>query len=55
MADPEVEAMSAIADALNVLDTDAQQRIVKWVIDRYAGSRPPAELFPGSTTAQPGS
>jgi hypothetical protein len=33
--DPEIEAMSQIASALQPLDQDAQRRVLKWVIERY--------------------
>jgi len=35
MADPEVDAMAAVAGALANLESDAQHRVLRWAADRY--------------------
>ena len=45
MADPEVDAMAAVAGALAGLEQDAQSRVLRWAADRYGvtlgkGGRP---------------
>jgi hypothetical protein len=38
--DPEIQAMSTIADALSQLDDAATERVLRWARDRYAASSP---------------
>jgi hypothetical protein len=38
MADPEIEAMSVIADALSGLDTDARSRVLRWAAEKFGVS-----------------
>lgn len=40
MADPEIEAMSAVATALGDLDEDAQGRVLRWAAERYGVTVP---------------
>lgn len=35
MADPEIEAMSVVSDALADLDEDAQRRVLRWATERF--------------------
>lgn len=35
MADPEIDAMSAVASALTDLEEDAQGRVLRWAAERY--------------------
>lgn len=35
MPDPEIAAMSAVADALSPLEEDAQGRVLRWAAERY--------------------
>ncbi len=38
MADPEVNAMASVADALAELEEDAQHRVLRWAADRYGAT-----------------
>jgi hypothetical protein len=42
MADPEIDAMSAVAEALGVLDEDAKGRVIRWAAERYGVGLGPA-------------
>jgi hypothetical protein len=35
MSDPEIDAMSSVADALSELDKEAAGRVLRWAADRY--------------------
>ena len=36
--DPEIQAMSKIAEALSNLEEPAKERVLRWAIDRYVSS-----------------
>ncbi len=38
MSDPEIDAMSALANALSDLEDDARSRVLRWAFDRYGMS-----------------
>jgi len=38
MVDPEIEAMSVIADALTALDGDARSRVLRWAAEKFGVS-----------------
>lgn len=40
MGDPEIDAMSAVATALAVLEEDAQGRVLRWAAERYGVTVP---------------
>lgn len=51
MSDPEIEAMSAVADALSALDDDdARSRVLRWAAEKYGVTLP--RLHPNGATAQ---
>ena len=36
--DPEIQAMSKVAEALSNLEEPAKERVLRWAIDRYVSS-----------------
>lgn len=51
MADPEIDAMSAVAGALADLDQEARSRVLRWASDRYRieTSMAPVEALPAAS------
>lgn len=50
MADPEIEAMSAVADALTTLEPEVRGRVLRWASERYEVTLPPAKRSAGEST-----
>ena len=40
MADPEVDAMSGVADAMSGIDDDARSRVLRWAAEKYGVAVP---------------
>jgi len=52
MPDPEIEAMAKVAEAVEVLDEESAQRVLRWAVARFAPTLPsPGARGAGVTSA----